>query len=114
MEYAQNKNLIYDPEEKQNREKYPYYIGHREDQSIFSILTKKYNLIGYRNPSQWGVDKGLISTLKRRIGQYKYQNGNYPIIVIFHRCKTVTIKAKLKVFFIQNFPRSCKILSKIL
>lgn len=113
LEYAQNKNLIYDPEEKQNREKYPYYIGHREDQSIFSILTKKYNLIGYRNPSQWGIEKGLTNTLKRQIGVYKYDNGNYPIIVIVHRCKKVDIKTKLKVFFTQNFPRCRKFLTKM-
>ena len=32
----------------------PGYIQHRNDQSILSVLAKKYNLETYRNPSHWG------------------------------------------------------------
>ena len=32
----------------------PGFVEHREDQSIFSILIKKYNIETFRNPSLWG------------------------------------------------------------
>ncbi len=32
------------------------FIDHRFDQSIFSLLCKKYNVIASPDPSQWGID----------------------------------------------------------
>ncbi len=37
--------------------RFPNYLDfkeHRHDQSIFSLLSKKYGLIAFRDPSQWG------------------------------------------------------------
>jgi hypothetical protein len=33
---------------------YPGFREHRHDQSIFSLLTKRYDLPAFRDPSQWG------------------------------------------------------------
>lgn len=33
---------------------HPENRGHRHDQSIYSLMCKKYNLTEYRDPSQWG------------------------------------------------------------
>jgi hypothetical protein len=35
---------------------YSDFVAHRHDQSIFSLLTKRYGLVAYRDPSQYGND----------------------------------------------------------
>jgi len=36
----------------------PDYVDHRHDQSIWSVLTKKYNITMLPDPTQWGVQHG--------------------------------------------------------
>ena len=44
------------------KENYPGFKEHRYDQSIFSLLSKKYHLSAFRDPSQWGNhQKGLFA-----------------------------------------------------
>lgn len=44
LQYAQNPNIITDLPNSQGKDNYPNYIDHRHDQSIFSLLCKKYNV----------------------------------------------------------------------
>lgn len=44
LTYAQNINIITDLPNTQGKENYSNYIDHRHDQSIFSLLCKKYNI----------------------------------------------------------------------
>ncbi len=48
-----NVNILTD-KENEIMDNYPEFIAHRHDQSVFSLLTKKYNLKAYRDPSQFG------------------------------------------------------------
>lgn len=52
--YAQDPRIITDKINQIGKSNYPGFISHRHDQSIFSLLTKKYRLKGFRMPTQLG------------------------------------------------------------
>lgn len=52
LEYARDERILTDLENQMGNPNYPEFQEHRHDQSIFSLLTKKYNLAGYKDPSQ--------------------------------------------------------------
>ncbi len=54
LSLAQDQRIITDLENQMGFPNYDDYIEHRHDQSLFSLLTKKYNLMAYRDPSQHG------------------------------------------------------------
>ncbi len=54
LHYAQDEHIITDQENQYGYPNYEGFIGHRHDQSILSLLTKKHDLKAYRDPSQWG------------------------------------------------------------
>lgn len=113
LKYAQDIQLIYDGEPKKYQEEFPDYICHREDQSIYSLLTKKYGLKGYRDPTQWGIKRGIINNVKSQFNIGQDSISDYPTVVIVHRATEVNWKVKLKVFIMQNFPRICDSIIKI-
>jgi hypothetical protein len=65
--YSQDKNIITDIENQCGLENFPEFKEHRHDQSIFSLLTKKYKFLAYRDPSQFG------SALKEFYPDSKYE-----------------------------------------
>lgn len=73
----------------------PEFISHREDQSILSLLVKKYNLKVYSDPSQFGrlpekySQKGFVMSY--------YGKEDYKPFIIHHR----TSNAKMSVIFRQ-------------
>jgi len=52
--YSQDERIITDLENQCGHPNYPEFDENRHDQSIFSLLTKKYDLDAYRDPSQYG------------------------------------------------------------
>jgi hypothetical protein len=54
LELAQDEQLLTDRPNQCGLPNHPGFQDHRHDQSIFSLLTKKHGLRGYRNPSQNG------------------------------------------------------------
>ena len=57
------------------------FVSHREDQSVLDILRQKWGLIGYRDPS----DFGIFPWQYMRAGGYhrkKYPNSHYPVILL--------------------------------
>ncbi len=66
--YACNLEAISDA--KDTEPNYPDFVSHRNDQSIFSLLTKKYGLKAFRDPSQWGNAQRAL-----------FSNSNYPQII---------------------------------
>jgi hypothetical protein len=54
LNYAQDPRILTDADNVEGKSNYPEFIEHRHDQSIYSLLTKKYNLQPFRDPSQWG------------------------------------------------------------
>lgn len=76
--YSIDKRIIKDQENVLGLPNYPNFKQHRHDQSIFSILTKKYNLAAYRDPSQYG------NFLKD-----KYVNSKYPQFIELTRKRKI-------------------------
>lgn len=66
LRYAEDERVITDLENQCGLPDYPGFRGHRHDQSVLSLLTKRHGLIAYRNPSQYG------NRLKQR-----YPNSTY-------------------------------------
>ena len=52
--YNQKANLVNDINNYSNPHFHKEFIEHRHDQSILSLLTKKYNIESFRDPSNWG------------------------------------------------------------
>lgn len=73
------------------------FIDHRHDQSIFSLLCKKYNLELFRDPSQYGVRPWEYMGSGREFNVKTYNNSNYPQIIVSQRT------ANLKSFIIKEF-----------
>jgi hypothetical protein len=53
LDLAQDPRLITDTKSGLASD-YPDFVVHRHDQSIFSLLTKRYELVAHRDPSQYG------------------------------------------------------------
>lgn len=66
------------------------YIEHRDDQSVFSLLCKKYGLSAFKDPSQFGerpYQYAWREAYKGKWGKYSYKplknrNSRYPKILI--------------------------------
>lgn len=83
LAYAQDTRIITDSPNVMGKENYSGWIDHRHDQSVFSLMTKKYHLKRFRDPSQYGI-----------IGKFQDEILNiseYPQIVKSHRMNVGTM-----------------------
>jgi len=62
LKYACDYRIITDEPNECGLPNYPDFVDHRHDESLISIMSKKYNLYPYRNPCQYGVDEILKYT----------------------------------------------------
>ena len=76
LRYSQDPRLITDKPNTLGKPNFDGFMDHRHDQSIFSILSKKYNLPAFRDPSQYG---------NNLIGSPESPKSTYPQIVVHHR-----------------------------
>jgi hypothetical protein len=83
--YAQDERIITDLENQCGYANYPEFNEHRHDQSIFSLLTKKYGLSAYRDPSQYGNET-----------KHYYANSNYEQIIEHTRKTNASFSRKPK------------------
>ena len=94
LHYCTNPNILTDLENICGLPNYPDFKSHRHDQSVFSLLCKKYDLRGFRDPSQWGNNRTA-----------DYFNSDYPQILEHTRQKSpkqARLSYKIKRFF---FPK---------
>ncbi|MBU3621127.1 hypothetical protein [Polynucleobacter sp. CS-Odin-A6] len=70
LEYCCNPNILTDLDNLCGLPNYPGFTAHRHDQSVFSLLCKKYQLQGFRDPSQWGNSQAS-----------QFSNSSYPQIM---------------------------------
>ncbi len=70
LQYAKDEKIITELENQCGYPNYPDFRAHRHDQSLFSLLSKKYQLNAYRDPTQWG--NGLME---------EYPTSNYNQII---------------------------------
>ena len=98
LSYSSDKKIISDDENQCGKKNDTSFKAHRHDQSIFSLLSKKYKLDGFRDPSQFG---------NPRIN--KYYNSPYPQIIESTRQKipkqsklSYKIKKILGIYFLRK------------
>lgn len=83
LTYAQDVRIIIDNANVMGKDNYSGWVDHRHDQSVFSLMTKKYHLKRFRDPSQYG-NIGIFSDEILNIS-------NYPQIVKSHRLNVGTM-----------------------
>ena len=84
LRHACDALLIGDDTNALGQPNYPGFVAHRNDQSIFSLLSKRYGLPAYRDPSQWG--NGLEAA---------YPNSPYPQLIEHTRKRTHSLLGRL-------------------
>lgn len=77
LEYTQDKRIITEQDNTQGLPNYPDFIAHRHDQSVWSLMTKKYGLKRFRDPSQFGMINRYEAEVEQRSA--------FPQIIDSHR-----------------------------
>lgn len=85
LKFAQDSRVLTDIDNQLGLPNHEGFIDHRHDQSIFSLLIKKYGIKKYRDPSQFG---GKFEEL--------YPNSKYPQIVSSTRQKNISFFERVK------------------
>ncbi len=87
LEFAQIEDIITDSKNHMGKYNYNGFIDNRHDQSILSVLSKKYKIKAFRDPSQYGRFPKLFWSSK--IEGFKNEK-DYPQIIAEHRFPEVT------------------------
>ena len=77
LQYAQDIRIISDKPNVMGLPNYEEFVDHRHDQSIISLISKKYGFIRFRDPSQFGLTNHYETEVEQR--------STYPQIVDSHR-----------------------------
>lgn len=97
LDYGEKEGIITDQPNHLGKANYKEFIENRHDQSIFSLLCKKYGVIAYRDPSQYGRYADLF--WNRKLDKMEYIKSSYPQIIVEHR----RVKVTKKLFWQQLF-----------
>ena len=85
--YGQKEGIITDAFNHLGYENYRGFVDNRHDQSIFSLLCKKYGVRAYRDPSQMGRFPDIFFAL---ILDRTENACAYPQIIAAHKCESVS------------------------
>jgi len=97
--------LFSDSENKMNKPNYDGFIQNRHNQSVFSILTKKYNFESYRDISEIGNRPEMYSGVENAIFRpIKHPESTYPQMVILHRMGRFKISSFIYLIMRLVFP----------
>ena len=77
LHYAQDIRIISDKPNVMGLANYAEFADHRHDQSVISLMSKKYGFKRFRDPSQFGMTNRYETEVERR--------STYPQIVDSHR-----------------------------
>ena len=79
--YAQDRRIITDDPNVMGKSNYDGFVDHRHDQSVLSLLSKKWGIEVYRDPSQDGLSDDYKKTVSKEI----LDRSTYPQIIDIHR-----------------------------
>ena len=77
LQYAQDMRIISDKPNVMGLPNYEEFTDHRHDQSVISLISKKYGFKRFRDPSQFGLTNHYETEVEQR--------STYPQIVDSHR-----------------------------
>jgi hypothetical protein len=91
LDYVQMEEVVTDEPNHMGNQNFEGFRDHRHDQSVFSLLSKKHNILAYRDPSQFGRFPRLFygKLLENIEFQNTYEKSPYPQIIAEHRCSKV-------------------------
>ena len=95
LECAQNPAHISSKHFCSEISEFPEYVAHREDQSILSLLSKKWRIIPFRDPSQYGDRPWEYAGKKHLVRFRKYGARDVPTTFLLCR-KTHPLKMLFK------------------
>lgn len=82
LHYSQDERILTDIENQCGLDNYEGFTENRYDQSVFSLLTKKYEIEAYRDPSQFGtIIKELYPESNYKQFLFHTRKRNYPFYV---------------------------------
>ncbi len=84
LQYAQDERMITEQENTQGLENYPDFVAHRHDQSIWSLMSKKYHIKRFRDPSQFGLVNHYENDVEQR--------STFPQIIDSHRINAGSLR----------------------
>lgn len=84
LTYAQDERIITEIDNTLGKSNYEGFVAHRHDQSIWSLMTKKYKLKRFRDPSQFGMINHYENEVEVR--------STFPQIIDSHRMNVGSIK----------------------
>lgn len=85
LSWCCDKSCIMDFDQYIYKSNYENFIAHRHDQSILSILGKKYDIETFRDPSQFGDRQWQYFSEGRDLKLKKFKNSTYPRLVMLYR-----------------------------
>lgn len=94
VKYSQTGSIITDEPNTSGLPNYDGFKENRHDQSILSLLSKKWGYKAYRDPSQWGTYQKIQYKNKTFVnpGEYEtYERSKFPKMVIHHRYKVINL-----------------------
>lgn len=77
LKYAQDIRIISEQDNVLGKDNYPEFIAHRHDQSVWSLMSKKYGIKRFRDPSQFGLTNRYEAEIEAR--------STFPQIIDSHR-----------------------------
>ncbi|MDE5825358.1 MAG: hypothetical protein K2H91_11850 [Lachnospiraceae bacterium] len=83
LQYAQDIRIISDMPNVMGLPNYEEFTDHRHDQSVISLISKKYGFKRFRDPSQFGITNHYETEVEQR--------STYPQIVDSHRLNAGSI-----------------------
>ncbi len=90
------------------KENYDGFVDNRHDQSILSILSKKYGYKAYTDISQYRYPRGLRVRIAAK--KNKKEHAPYPILLCIHRQKKADITSMFRESVLNYFPKLAKYL----
>lgn len=80
-----------------------YFVAHRQDQSIFSLLCKKYGVVPSFDPSQYGLLQDWYARPNIEFMPIEMKK-DYPVCIYLHKRKNIDKNTILSIFLYTHLP----------
>lgn len=109
LQYAQIYELISDEDNVlYGQDNYDGFCDNRHDQSILSVLSKRYGYPAYADISQFRYPRGMLTRMKAKREQK--ERIPYPIMICLHRQKKADISTRLRECILNYIPQLRRVL----
>lgn len=104
LDYCCNINILSPNSIEPKIENSMDFIGHREDQSVLSLLSKKWKIKPHLDPTQYGKLPSKYYS-KERLYKNPEHNKEYPVCIILHRTANVEFRTCLNQWICSWLPK---------